>query len=562
MGHSDTLDTLQEPCHAVGPMRAHIFLLSILALGMNLGLACNFPDTQGHRDGPTVKPDPAPSPDPTPDPSPDTNLPPDSDPDPLPKPDPKPVKTPGPAACKTLPFVSQDDQIKLMADDIGDQRKEDREFTRYLTITYSSNAGACEGDKLELQRQRFALFKGINSVSTNPVVTKPVAIDKNETVYRIDIRDYDWDRELDLKGDGILTGLGTDAWDTIVATVGPFAVEYDGEDAASLTTDSETDVPFLPVNAFNHFTERDDLYYSLIGGKANLRDFEEDVLGVRIQDPEEQDNRLRAGFQNSGISKQDRAVDRFDQGTSNGYAYWISYDLAGNAEQDSIYLNPLGFASPAGESIFNLPNGMQGYYAALNDGRRLNQVDQNIVVDPSQPNGAVVNGASCHSCHNAGMITFTDTVRAFVVANSTLYPAKVVEDVLAQYPLPAAFKAVTDADSELHVRSVEKAGVPRGYPDAISRVFLDFQSAHVTSKTAAGELQVTEAELLRNLVKLDPKLLVLGDGGGHVDRGTFTATFLDAMCKLHENDDNPVLAAGGVPCLQVVVSDAGTSGTP
>lgn len=570
-------------------MRAHIFPLSILALGANLVLACNFGDSGGYQPtkpakqagvhAPTIGEIPDASTDPLPLPEPD----PDPDPDPLPNTKP-PVKTPVPVptpTCKVLPFVSQDDQIKLMADDISDQRKEDREFTRYLTITYSSNAGACEGDRLELQRQRFALFKGINSVSTNPVVTKPVAIDENETIYRIDIRDYDWDRPIDTLGNDNVHDDGltdeeakkdnfANGWQAIVATVDEFAILFTGENADSLAEDAalaeENDVPFLPVNAFNHFTQRDDLYYSLIKGTANLHDYESGVLGINVAGELKQDNVLRAGFRNSGVSRQDRAVDRFNQGTANGHSYWVSYDLDGSAEQDSIYFHPTEetLKSPAGESIFSLPNGLQGYYAAQGaflkdgtrnpqDGQRLKVVPQDIVVDPGQPSGNVVNGASCHSCHNAGMITFTDTVRSFVEANRSLYTADEVEDVLARYPLSEDFKAVTDADSELHVKSVEKAGVPRGYPDAISRVFLDFQSGRITSKIAAGELQVPERELLRNLINLDPKLSVLADSDGHVDRGTFTSVFFDSMRKLHANDDNPVAA---------VLEITGTDATP
>jgi hypothetical protein len=90
--------------------------------------------------------------------------------------------------CETLPFITQDEQIALMAQDISRLDAREQPFTRYLTITYSSNSGGCEGERKELERQRFALFKGINSVSTDPVVARPEAIDSGKTIYRIDIR--------------------------------------------------------------------------------------------------------------------------------------------------------------------------------------------------------------------------------------------------------------------------------------------------------------------------------------------------------------------------------------
>jgi serine/threonine-protein kinase len=94
-----------------------------------------------------------------------------------------------PADCNALPFFNQDDQIAAMAQDIQNVDSADQPFTRYLTITYETNAGACER---AVQRQRYALFKGINSVSTEAQIGIPKPIDSNETIYRIDIRDYNW----------------------------------------------------------------------------------------------------------------------------------------------------------------------------------------------------------------------------------------------------------------------------------------------------------------------------------------------------------------------------------
>jgi len=445
--------------------------------------------------------------------------------------------------CKTVPFLSQDEQIALMASDIQRLDSTDQPFTRYMTITYSSNAGACEGERKELERQRFALFKSINSVSTNPVVGNPKPIDEGETIYRIDIRDYNWDRQIDLKDDG--TVLFDDAWDAIVAGVGAFAVPFTGDQADDLVLDSGTAVPFIPVNAFVQASEFGDLYYSLIGAKANLFDFERDVLKVDTKAEIADDNLLRGGFSNSGVSKQERVLNRFDQGTAGGYAYWISFDFDGgsgagveNLANESIYQNPIDFKFTGGEAIFNLPNGFQGYYVANAAGKRLDEAPVGIVIDPAQNNGTVTNGASCHSCHNAGMITFTDTVRQFVVENKTIFDNKTYEAVLAQYPTPQVFQAAMDSDSELHVRSVEKAGIKRGTPDAVSRMYLDFQLGDVTATIAAGELQVEKDVLLANIEKLDPKLSNLGVDGGHVDRGIFTAAFVDSLCVLHSIDEN------------------------
>jgi mono/diheme cytochrome c family protein len=452
-----------------------------------------------------------------------------------------------PATCDTLPFLSNDDQISLMASDIQKLDAQDQPFTRYLTITYSSNAGGCEGERKELERQRFALFKGINSVSTNPVVGIPKPIDEGNTIYRIDIRDYNWDRQIDLLDNG--TVLFNDGWDAIVDGVGAFAVPYTGDQADDLVQDSGTAIPFLPVNAFIQATEFGDLYYSLIGAKANLFDFELQVLKIDTKAEIADDNLLRGGFSNSGVSKQERVLNRFDQNTAGGYAYWVSFDFDGGSgtvngnlvrdlANESIYQNPIDFKFTGGEAIFNLPNGMQGYYVANAAGARLNEAPVGIVIDPAQNNGTVTNGASCHSCHNAGMITFTDTVRQFVLENRTIFDNATYEHVLNQYPTPEVFQAAMDADSALHVNAVVKSGIPKGTPDAVSRTYLDFQLGNVDARIAAGELQVTKDVLLENLELLDPRLTNLDREGGYVDRDIFTDAFVDALCTLHSVDEN------------------------
>jgi hypothetical protein len=424
-------------------------------------------------------------------------------------------------SCEQLPFFTQDDQITAMANDIQNLDAEDQPFTRYLTITYSSNAGDCEGIGKAIQRQRYALFKGINSVSTESTIGIPDPIDANKTIFRIDIRDYDWDRDIDLEDDGIVDF--DDAWDAIVDASGAYAVEYTGDQADDLVQDAGVAVPFLPVNAFIQFTELNDLYYTLIGARQNLFVFEQEVLGIDTVAEIADDNLLRGGFSNSGVSKQERVLNRFDQNTAGGYAYWLSFDFDGGGggqadannivlglANESIYQDPIDFAFTGGEAIFNLPNGLQAYYVADAAGNRLGAAPVGIVIDPAQNNGEVTNGASCHSCHNAGMISFTDTVRQFVIDNRTLFDNETFEDVMNQYPTATEFQAAMDRDSELHVNRVAQAGVPKGTPDPISRLFLDFQLGDVTAQHAAGELGVTKQELLDNLDLLDPRLQNLG----------------------------------------------------
>jgi len=443
-----------------------------------------------------------------------------------------------------------DSQIEAMQTDIARQDVNDQPFTRYLTVNYSSNAGECGRS---LQRQRFALFKGINSVSTNTVVKQPVAIDQDETIFRIDIRDYNWDRDIDLQDDGVVDFA--DAWEAIVAnpTTAAFAIEYQGDNADDLKADAATAVPFLPVNVFIQATEFGDLYYSLIGGKANLFDFEKQVLNIDTVAEIADDNLMRAGFENSGVSKQERVLNRFDSGIAGNLNYWISFDFDGgnggerqfvaqgielNTANESIFDNPLDFAFAGGEAIFSLPNGLQGYYVANAAGTRLATAPIGVVIDPAQNNGLVTNGASCHSCHNAGMITFTDTVRQYVEDNKRDFDNDTYESVMAQYVDAKTFQAQMDSDSAVHVAALERAGVPAKTPDSVSRVYLDFQLGNVDLAAAAGELGIPADELRDNIDLLDPRLGNLKVKDGYVDRDIMEDTFLTSVCALQQVQQN------------------------
>jgi serine/threonine-protein kinase len=447
--------------------------------------------------------------------------------------------------CEPEDFLSNDEMIAAMAEDIRGLDIEDREFTRYLTITYSSNAGDCGRD---LDRQRYALIKGINSVSTDTEVHTPEAIDTAKTIYRIDIRDYDWNRPIDIEDNNIDDAANidfADAWLAIVDGVGAYAVEYAGEQADDLKADAGTAVPFLPVNAFNQFTQQGDLYYALIGGRANLFTFELDVLQIDTEAEQADNNLVRAGFRSSGVSKQDRVLNRFASGVAAGQSYWISFDFDGgngngvnDVANESIFADPIDFTFAGGEAIFSLPNGLQAYYVADAEGNRLAEAPIGVVVDPAQNNGLVVNGASCHSCHNAGIIPFSDDVRPYVEANRIRFDQETYESVIEQYPNDGTYLRVAQADSEMHVGALERAGVPRKVPDAISRVFLDFQLGDIDARQAAGELGITQEELVENLNDLNPELAPLKNEGGHVDRNVFTEQYLDSLCRLAISSEN------------------------
>lgn len=432
--------------------------------------------------------------------------------------------------CEPVAFMTMDDKYELMLDDILAQDIDDREFIRYLGADYASNAGVCGS---ALQRQRYSLFKLINSVSLNSRITQPVAIDSDQLIFRIDIRDYNWDRAIDLEDDGIVDF--EDAWLATLDQVGEYAIEFEGAEADQLKLQTGVAVPFLSINAWVQDVTTGDLYYALIDGRQNINATQLD-LGVDEQESIDEGTLWRAGFKTSGVSKQDRNLTRQEVGNYRG-SYWLSQDFA-DVGSESSFADPLGFAFNGGEAIYNLPNGLQAYYATDDDGNRAVEVPVNIVIDPAQNNGVVTNAASCHSCHNGGMIPFRDTVRDYVLTNKVGFDAETIEGVEEQFPVQADFNRVVEEDSERHLSAVERAGVPRGTPDAVSRVYLQFQLGDIDASTAAGELGIELDDLLGNMGLLDPVLAPLSVEGGVVDRAKFTEVFFDSLCRMQSFSEN------------------------
>jgi hypothetical protein len=106
------------------------------------------------------------------------------------------------------------------------------------------------------------------------------------------------------------------------------------------------------------------------------------------------------------------------------------------------------------------------------------------------------------------------------------------------YVDPDVFQRQMNADSELHINSVARAGIEPGTPDGISRVFLQFELGDITLEAAAGELGVSPEILARNVNKLDPRLGNLAAPGAYVNRDLFEDTYTDAICILLASSEN------------------------
>ena len=341
-------------------------------------------------------------------------------------------------------FISPSEVLNTIETHLMSLSSFDRAFARYFTMTHLYNAG--ESAQI-LQEYRKALYKLVNSLSWGVTVTNPQPIDPQGTIFYIDLRHYEWDRN--------------DGWGQIEAAY-PYHISFDAPEQAALRdqlsrlqTEMKSDIPSVHVDWFVAQASLPPLYHDLLSLSLTDRELEtrlevdvaQNLLnapGVRV---------WRAGTNNSGVSTNNRVLERH---TSRYGAYWKSYDFAGSVGTQNIFTHPLSFTHDGGEAIFNLPNGLQGYYLANASGFRLDDAPINIVSNPAASDPTVRNGLSCLGCHTEGMKTFEDQVRSVIESNAT--PAYDKAQALRLYVEQSEMDARLGEDMDRYRVALTKTG--------------------------------------------------------------------------------------------------------
>jgi hypothetical protein len=191
----------------------------------------------------------------------------------------------------------------------------------------------------------------------------------------------------------------------------------------------------------------------------------------------EPDNLVRFAVRRSGVSLHNRMAERH-LGAAGQYL-WVSYDFKTDVGRQDVFANPLGpravdqqrfvhtFENDAGEVIFTMPNGMQGYMLVNAVGQKVSVADPAIVRDIRRPNGIVENGISCFGCHaNNGMIRprTTDEMRKYIDTHVADFLRREFNEISVLYP-PVFQPDVFTADSNRYrsiLDSLDGGGPPRG----------------------------------------------------------------------------------------------------
>ena len=395
----------------------------------------------------------------------------------------------------------------------------DRAFTRYFTLTHLYNAGETTEILLEYRK---ALNKLVNSLSWGSGIANPQPIDPQATVFYIDLRHYEWDRN--------------DGW-TKIEEEYPYHIAFDAQTAlrnqlGRLQTQMKTGVPSVHIDWFIANASAPPLYHDLLSLPLTDRDLETrlevDVAGNLVNAP---GFRVwRAGFNNSGVSNHNRVVERH---RSRYGAYWKSYDFAGSVGTQNIFTHPLGFTHDGGEVIFNLPNGLQGYYLANASGFRLDEAPINIVSNPAASDPTVRSGISCIGCHTEGMKTFEDEVRSVIESNAN--PPYNKAQALRLYVQQSVMDARVSEDMETYRVALAATGGVFGGVEPVSRFHEAFQgpiNAAYAAAVVGLETEIFLERVRENTGLQNVGLLALDNPNGSVKRDTWTSSFRDIISAL------------------------------
>ena len=415
--------------------------------------------------------------------------------------------------AESCTFTSQKDIIGLIAADLDSLSKSRAKGTRYLTLTHF--ASVCAKDKfMDVYRQ--GAIKLVNSLSRSSEVVRPEPIDPSNSILRINIDDLGWNAA---------------DWETLVASY-PYGSRPDTQLNTVVDGRTGTKVPFIRADWFAFVAARPGMYEKLLKLPKTFQELAKQQ-GVDVAANIKRIVAQRAGFQKSGVSANNRLIERHP--SNSGY-FWTSYDFGGNRGKQSLFEFPVGpggatgFQHDGGETIFSLPNGFQAYF--LNDakGQALAKGPVNIVMDPENPRDpSVINGISCMRCHDQGMRNAKDEVRAAVV-NGRIQSKEVREQIEALHPPAEKMDRFIASDARRFQEAMARAGLNPALKlngvemtFALSRAYEEDLSLN----QAASELGLKREQFLLAMQEADRKFkpLVRRLAQGTIPRDEFENSF-------------------------------------
>lgn len=406
-------------------------------------------------------------------------------------------------------FLGEKTVLRMIEDDLRALSDDQIATTRYFSLAHlwnDTNGREPTTDE-DLRLVRAALSKLVNSLSMKSSIVQPRVVDvKDGTLLAIDMRDYGWDEW---------------HWNEVLKTY-PYGLKVNGQEAANIYRVTQTRIPYLRADWFIATAARPPLYHTLLNIPKNAKSLESD-LGVDIHQNFMDGQLMRAAFQKSGVSQQNRMVERHNTTRGSRY-YWKSYDIKpGTGEAGDFTRRPLGppfeqnqgrqmaaFEHDGGEIIYGLPNGLQAYMLVTGTDERIDQGPPDVVFDPNSHGGSflITNGISCMGCHKNGMIAWEkDDIRPLY---ENKRGQKLGDKVLQLFPDNKRMQQMVRRDQKYFMLALEEAigsfvqvdedekKPIEDFPDPVTRVANRYL-LDVTVETAAREIGKPNADAIRAL---------------------------------------------------------------
>ncbi len=423
--------------------------------------------------------------------------------------------------------------LRLILNDLSHLQEKEGYATRYLTLTHFWVAGESE-ERMEIYRT--ALSKLLNSLSRKPQLVKPVAIDKHSTILRFNLDSLGWDPK---------------QWNDIVKA-NPFEIKFASSVAKLVYRfNPKATIPYLRGDWFAFTVSRAPFYEEILGLPKTSKELEKQ-LGIDVAKNIKYEKVARAGFLNSDVSQFNRVIERHE--TEDG-AYWRSYDFNSNSGLKDIFKNPFSNADAAykrfehggGEVIFNLPNGLQGYWLEKADGARINIAPTEIVSDKGRKDNRIFNGISCMGCHTGGLHVKFDKIREHTERSQRAFAKEELEKINRLYKTQAVMAELFKKDIERYQRALDKLGIKEsGKVDNI-RQLVDRFEGKVDLNDAASEFGIS-VERLKEKAKHDAEIesLVNRLENEGVSRESFISDFDTIARALHLKERRTDFVAGAI----------------
>ncbi len=320
---------------------------------------------------------------------------------------------------------------------------------------------------------------------------------------------------------------------------------------------SDCDLAVIRGDWFIVHATQPKLYYTLLQLPATAGELERD-LKVHVERNILQGEVKRGGFATSGVSGQNRMVERHDSAYG---AYWKSYDFKPARPNGNLPRYPLGpkfkgnefsrqaFEHDGGEIIFSLPNGLQGYFLVDAVDKRIDEGPIQVVRDNLMTSGtpAIVAGLSCMACHKSGTIPFKDQIR-----EGSALRGEALRAVQRLYPPQKEMSEALKKDEKRFTDALEEACGPflRTAPELKEKPIGEFAEpvaeiarlyglVDLNADMVAAELWLEKgAAGLKARLEIDDELDRLGLGvlrkeGGALKRNDWEA-FSEGVSLFHE----------------------------